>query len=562
MPAIKDPFNTAQSAAWWRDKEQGQQLAAGDISGLHADVDFNKLAAGVTDDSAVPQSGPFDRILVSHFQTAQGADFSAPCLTSGTADCKGEYQGQLQPYAIYVPRKPPPSSGYGMTLLLHSLSTDYNQYLASRNQAEFGERGPGSIVITPESRGPDGSYRSYAGADVFEVWADAARVYHLDPAWTVITGYSMGGYGTFDLGEQFPDLFARGQPTVGASTDNAKVASLRNIPFLMWNMATDELVPEASYLPSAQQLDTLGYRYELDVFAPGEHNTLAINDEFAPAAAFLGTAKVDRDPAHVTYVYDPTVDYPQLGVLSDHAYWLSGLRLRGAGGNSSPPSTGRAQTNGPQGTVDARSEGFGVGDPTPSSTQHGSGTLTGGTIPVIGYTSQYRTWGPAGAAPRADRIDITATNLSTLTIDVARARVDCNVALKVTTDGPLQINLNGCGSSQTFGPRGTQSARVCSSARTLVIRPRHRRGSRVVRVGVFVNGRRTQTLRARRGRAIKGVTINVGASTAQTVQVTLRMRVRSHGRMRSRTQRATYRACTAAGRAAPAHRRRARRRAH
>jgi hypothetical protein len=547
MPVIKDVFNTAQSAAWWRDKEQGQQLAAGDISNLHADVDFTRLAAGVNDDSAVPQNGPFDRILASHFETAQGADFSSPCLTSGTANCKGEYQGQLQPYAIYVPRKPAPSSGYGLTLLLHSLSTDYNQYLASRNQAEFGERGPGSIVITPESRGPDGSYVSYAGADVFEVWADVARAYHLDPAWTVATGYSMGGYGTFDLAEQFPDLFARGQPTVGASTNNAKVASLRNIPFLMWNMATDELVPEASYLPSAQQLDSLGYRYELDVFAPGEHNSLAINDEYAPAAAFLGTAKVDRDPPHVTYVYDPSVDYPRLGMVSDHAYWLSALHLRGPGGNSSPPSTGRAQTNGPLGSVDARSEGFGVGDPTPSPTQHGAGTLTGGTVPAIGYKSQYRTWGPAPVAPRADRIDITAQNLATLTINVARAHVDCNVALNVNTDGPMQIRLDGCGTTQSFGPRGVQGPRACSTARTLVIRPRHARGTRVLRVTVFVNGRRTRTLRARARRRITRVTVSLGALTAQTVRVKLRMRVSSRGRVRTRVDRRTYRTCAASG---------------
>jgi hypothetical protein len=545
MPSIKDPFNTAQSPAWWRDKEQGQQLAAGDISNLHADVDFSKLAAGVNDDSAVPQNGPFDRILASRFETAQGADFSAPCLTSGTATCKGEYQGQLQPYAIYVPRKPAPFAGYGMTLLLHSLTTDYNQYLASRNQAEFGERGPGSIVITPESRGPDGSYVSYAAADVFEVWADVARAYHLDPAWTVITGYSMGGFGTFDLGEQFPDLFARGQPTVGASTNNAKVASLRNIPFLMWNMATDELVPESSYLPSAQQLDSLGYRYELDVFSPGEHNSLAINDEFAPAAAFLGTAKVDRDPAHVTYVYDPSVDYPALGMISDHAYWLSGLKLRGPGGQSGTPSTGRAQTNGPLGTVDARSEGFGVGDPTPSPTQHGSGTLTGGTVPAIGYTSQYRTWGPTPVTARADRIDITAQNLATLTINVARAHVDCNVALNVNTDGPMQIRLDGCGTTQSFGPHGAQGPRACSSARTLVIRPRHARGARVRRVSVFVNGRRTRTLHARGRRGIARVTVSLTALVAQTVHVKLRMRVSSRGRVRTRIDRRTYRTCAA-----------------
>ena len=69
--------------------------------------------------------------------------------------------------------------------------------------------------MTPAGRGPDGWYYDRAGADTFEVWADVARHYALDPDVTSIAGYSMGGYGTYKLATQFPDLFAKGQPTVG-----------------------------------------------------------------------------------------------------------------------------------------------------------------------------------------------------------------------------------------------------------------------------------------------------------------------------------------------------------
>jgi hypothetical protein len=388
----------------------------------------------------VPQTGPIDRILVSHFETGQGADFSVNCFpasTKGGTNCPGQYQGVLQPYAIYIPSSPMPQQGYGMTLLLHSLSTNYNQYLGSRNQSQFGDRDGGSIVITPEARGPDGFYDSYAGADVFEVWADVARRYRLDPAWTVITGYSMGGIGTFKLAEQFPDLFAKAQPTVGFSGDNNLVPSLRNIPFLMWNSLVDELVPPTDYLPTAEKLDGLGYRYELDVFTPGDHLTLAINDQFAPAAAFLDLAKVNRNPAHVTYVADPTLDYPALGFVAGHAYWLSGITLR----SSTPPVTGGHA----EGSIDALSYGFGTGDPIPSATQFGSGTLTGGNLPTpLVYTRQYRTWGPVPTIPRAKRIDLTARNVAAVTINVQRASVGCSVDLHVDTDGPITIDLAGC----------------------------------------------------------------------------------------------------------------------
>src|SRR5205085_11148132 len=103
MPDATDPAGTAAGAAWWRDKAQGTALAAGDISALHADVDFAKLAAGVTDDMAdlpggVPQAGPIDRILVSAIELAPGADFSVSCFpssTSGGTNCPGQYQGKL-----------------------------------------------------------------------------------------------------------------------------------------------------------------------------------------------------------------------------------------------------------------------------------------------------------------------------------------------------------------------------------------------------------------------------------------------------------------------------------
>ena len=90
----------------------------------------------------VPQTGPMNRILASHFETEQGVNYAVGCQNP-TTDCKGWFRGQLQPYAIYVPNKPQPSGGYGLTLLLHSLGANYNQFADSANQSQFGERGAG-----------------------------------------------------------------------------------------------------------------------------------------------------------------------------------------------------------------------------------------------------------------------------------------------------------------------------------------------------------------------------------------------------------------------------------
>ncbi|MGZ6697264.1 MAG: hypothetical protein ACXVFL_16700, partial [Solirubrobacteraceae bacterium] len=489
LPDVRNPAATATNPAWWRDAQQGAALATGDISDLHADVDFGKLAAGTNDDGGVPRTGPIDRILASHFVTAQGADHTVNCLAGGASgggnNCPGQYQGNLQPYAIYVPKGAQPPAGYGLTLLLHSLGAGYNQFTGSTNQSQFGERGPGSITLTTESRGPDGFYDGLAGAEVFEAWADVARHYKLDDAYTVITGYSMGAYGTFKLGEQFPDLFAKAQPTVGISADNDLVKSLRNVPVLMWNADADELVPPPEYLATAKALDHAGYRYELEAYT-GEHLTLAVNDQYAPAASFLGTAKVDRDPAHVTYVTDPKLDYGKYGFVGDHAYWLSGVRTRdtAAGGG--------------KGTIDVFSHGFGTGDPPASATAPVGGTLAGGSLGTLAYVGTAKAWGAAPRRAREDVLDVRATNVGAVTIDAPRAHVDCAARVNLKSDGPTQVTLTGCESGQL------PSNRRCVDTRRFSFHLHQSRGARTVKVAVYVNGRRRLV---RKGRSLKRLTL-------------------------------------------------------
>ncbi|MDX6651637.1 MAG: hypothetical protein QOJ38_418 [Solirubrobacterales bacterium] len=437
LPKVTDIQEDTSSTAWWRDKDQGTSLASGDVSPFHAIVNFARLRAGATNNRSVPTRGSIDRILVSHYERGQGIDWTTTCgnaAGSGDGNCPGEYLGRLQPYNVYVPHKPMPRRGYGMTLLIHSLGANYNQYAGSRNQQQFGERGPGSLVITSESRGPDGFYQTLPEAEVFEIWADAARRYRLDPDFTVVTGYSMGGIGTFKLAAQFPDLFAKAQPTVGFERATARLASLRNIPILMWNGASDELVNPAFYLPDVNALDQLAYRYESDIFVPGEHLSLAINDQFKPAADFLGSSRVNRNPFHITYVHDPAVDSAKYGIVSDHAYWISNIRRRGIG------------------TLDAISRGFGKADPQPSGTQQGGGTLDGGSfLASYPFTRRFRTWGPTPRVKPRNRIELKTSGISALTIDVRRAHVDCNVKLAATTDGPLAVRLRGCGLALRVG---------------------------------------------------------------------------------------------------------------
>jgi hypothetical protein len=420
---------------WWREKSQAHALAAGDVTAFTQAVNFDKLSTRVNDDSEVPRTGAINRIFASHNVFGQGVDRSATCGRVPTT-CQGIFQGQLQPYSLYVPAKERPVDGWGLTLLLHSLSSNYNEYTSARYQSQIGERGAGSLVLTPGSRGPDGDYIDAAEADVFEAWADVARHYPLDTDWTSMTGFSMGGGGSWRLAQRWPDLFARIAALGAAPTDNGVqtqwMASLRNVPALAWMGLLDEGAM-ASGDPAVNQkaIDALGshgVQFTYDVFPLADHVTVVNNDQMAPLAAFLGQHRVERDPRHITYVVDPR--YPFAGGTPDHAYWLSGMTVRAPGED-------------PVAHVDVRSGGFGTGDVGVRRTAS-LGTLDGGYNGPMPYQEQGQVWLPAPPFAKTNRLQIRATNLATLTIDPKRARVDCNVDLDVVSDGPVKITLTGC----------------------------------------------------------------------------------------------------------------------
>jgi hypothetical protein len=92
---------------------------------------------------------------------------------------------------------------------------------------------------------------------------------------------------------------------------------------------------------------------------------------------------------------------------------------------------------------------------------------------------------------------VKATNLRTLVIDAKRARVSCNPKVNLTSDGPTDVVITGCGSV-------LPKRRKCVDRRRFSFRLHHGRRQRVVAVDVFVNGKRKIR---RRGHDIRRVTL-------------------------------------------------------
>lgn len=422
------------------DVNQSGALADDEPTRYARAIDFDKLADGV-DSTTVPRSGLQIRMFPSRLELGEGRNL----------DAFPAYLGQLQPYAVYIPTAHRPSNPVGLTLSLHSLGQKYWQYNGGQTFPQFGEQRD-NIVVSPMGRGPDGWFQHEAEYDVFEVWNDVARHFSLDSRRTYVWGYSMGGYGTYRLGGLYPDLFATAvtvvgppgdgiwvpprEPTGGAETlSNLWLENVRNIPYMNLAAGEDELVPIVG--PRAQNLgapefgvrgfEQLGYRYRFLVFPAAEHFTLAVlGYDFPEARDHLGNAPVDRNPAHVTFAYIPASDNRKLGLVHDHAYWISDVRLTDAEGDTA------------KGVVDARSLAFGVGDPESEETS-GAGTMQ------LPYIENGRRWKRAPATPKENALDLRLNNVKTATIDVRRAGLDAakTLTIEAEADGDGALVLDG-----------------------------------------------------------------------------------------------------------------------
>ena len=568
----------------WMDASQNAALAAGDLSPLHAVVDFRKLAARKDDDSGVPRTGPMNRIMVSRFEAVQGRGNSngGDIVGNYACDppgCTHQFSGRLQPYSVYVPATAQPQDGYGLVVNLHGANSNHNHFEGAGTEPPLSvwkmlaEDGHPSIMMMPNARGMTYCYFGLAGADVFEAWADVAAHYRLDPRHALLSGSSMGGFGTYKLGTQFPDLFKALLPniapeicsipeagsTLGVHTGAAGIgdafASLRNVPVLASSGLDDPLVNVALTSRSAGRFDQLGYRYDFWHFQstnPGEGHAeyrQFVRDEFR--ALNRSAVVVDRDPRRVTYVLNGLVTDDRYGLRSDHAYWVSGLQLADDG------------VNPPLGTIDVTSGAIPARAQQALPTENATGLLFNG---ARAYKRQSRRWRSGDPEPISDAFAMRAVNLQTAELDVRRMRlpefgtidatVQADAALElrlrgsfgstttVTRDGrPQTIRVDGTTATVTL-PAGTSRLRITQPApitlspcerRRVSVRVKAPRGDRLRTVRVYVNGRRVRAVRGRAAR--RAIRISLPAARAR---VTVRATTAKGRRLVRRT---TYLGC-------------------
>ena len=101
---------------------------------------------------------------------------------------------------------------------------------------------------------------------------DLQARYRIDPDRVYVTGLSMGGFGTWDLLETFPDRFAAAVPVCGGGTPG-RICAARSVPVWAFHGALDPVVPLLRSQEMTERLEACGGDVRLTVYPDAGHDS-------------------------------------------------------------------------------------------------------------------------------------------------------------------------------------------------------------------------------------------------------------------------------------------------
>ena len=431
--AFRDYDDEPSQTNTWYDTGQAKALTAGgDVSAFAATVDWGALDDGQTDaERLLP--GYTNRWYVSSIELDQGiVDPGAEPSTSGPA----AYVGRIQPYGIYVPTTYEASKPSSLTWMLHGALSSHNSTQVHPRYLESACERRNSICVSPLGRGPSGGWRTSAELDFWEVWNRVAAAYSLDPDRTILSGISMGAFGTYKIAMDHPEAFAAAVTIVGHATGSEtgldRLTNLRWAPLYARHAPADELVPIAEEEKTQKALNELGLRHIYDYQPAEDHIVVALKDGYDDVAEFM--ANIDKldvvaSPPVISWALKPrnaerdTFEFLH-GLNRPGTWWLQGVTRHDRTATSRIEATSFAISN-PLVTPVKTTQLRALGSPSPALRT------------VLEW--QY------GTAPATEQhLDASLTNISALTLDLPAANLATGKAtINIVTDDPLALTLDG-----------------------------------------------------------------------------------------------------------------------
>ncbi len=477
-------------AGIYNERAQAFDLLAGQIDGYALTLDLAGLQAGRTE-SVQPTGGYYERHFLSDPEISH-EDPLALDIVDGSDPFEPWEQTQAQAYGLYLPPDYDPQAQYPMTVWLHYRGgkTHSAGAWSPRIVHQHGlERG--AIVVTPRGRGSKSWYEGASHRDVWEVLADIAGTDYtrgdglaeghgfasqgfarIDPRRVTLSGYSMGGHGTYMFGLLYPDRFAAGYSSAGVHFGSALpggqnlLRNARHLPLVIQHGSFDELVPWVSIAPVATTLQELGYRYQFDTFPGYEHYTQAIIDEWADGTRYLDRQALPENPRRISYQLVPEFvrqinrnngEFPGSGTRRvfdfrpDGAWWVDDIAAADDGGCDVAGETACDESI--AAVVEAESFALPgqLWQPQPVILEIDNGLGLPST-PVASpgnhstpYTRLAQDWVDGGDAPQENRLQLQLSNVGQLSLDLPRSGLDLDAGARITlqADAALRLGLRG-----------------------------------------------------------------------------------------------------------------------
>lgn len=164
-------------------------------------------------------------------------------------------------YLLHLPRdydKGDPKP-WPLILYLHGSGErgEEPERLRTTGVAEIAERDPAFPFIVVSPLCPLKGYGWWRNDALMALLEEVEARYAVDRTRIYVTGFSMGGYGTWNLASEFPEHFAAIAPLCGAGYDDVAL-QLKNVPAWVFHGAKDSVVPPKESIDMVNAMKAIG----------------------------------------------------------------------------------------------------------------------------------------------------------------------------------------------------------------------------------------------------------------------------------------------------------------
>lgn len=205
-------------------------------------------------------------------------------LHSTTGDIHWAYRSKvddtLQPYRMFIPTGYDKKKKWPLVVALHGMGGDENSFFSAYNNGEMKKYAEqrGYLIVCPKGRGPTSMYLASAETDVLDVIAEMKREFSIDEDRIYLTGHSMGGYGTWSIAVNHPDIFAAIAPISGGGNPfvMAKLKGAAHIPQLVIHGDNDPTVSVEESRKMVKAAKELGIKVKYNEIPGGDHSNIVV----------------------------------------------------------------------------------------------------------------------------------------------------------------------------------------------------------------------------------------------------------------------------------------------